>query len=103
LTVALDFPKNAGQVHVFQQALDAEFLNAKEKIFRGPIIGLGITCYSHVLVGNREIPKVWRRLLRHLQYGRIIAPTADVWCYGARVYEISEHEPARIELYVEEG
>lgn len=104
LTVALDFPRTSAEVKVFTQALEAEFAATKEKILRGPILGLGITCYSRVLIGNKDIPRVWRRLLRHLQYAHVVATTADVWCYGARVYELErDDESPRIDLVFEEG
>ncbi len=102
LTVALDWPTTAAQVHIFKQALEAEFTATKEKRFNGPLLGVGVTLFSSSVTGNQKIPRIWHRLVRHLVATRVISPATDPWCYHARVMELDKDEPPHIEITVTE-
>lgn len=88
LTVALDWPRTSAEAAVFQDALEAVFAETKEKMVRGPSVGLSITIYSATLPGNRPLPRIWRRMLRYLQNTKVLSPAVDPWCYGLRVHEL---------------
>lgn len=102
LTVALDWPSNAGQVKLFTQALEAEFAATKEKRFTGQYMGVGITVNSARLAGNRTVPRIWRQVVRYLQWGHVISTASDPWCYHAEVVEIDRDEPPSVVITITE-
>ena len=102
LTVALDWPSNAAQVKLFTQALEAEFAATKEKRFTSTYMGVGVTVHSSRLAGNRTAPRIWRQLVRYLQWGHAISTASDPWCYHAEVVEIDKDEPPYVVITITE-
>lgn len=102
LTVALDWPSNAAQVKLFTQALEAEFAATKEKRFTAPYMGVGVVVNSARLSGNQKVPRIWRQLVRYLQWGHTISTACDPWCYHAEVREIERDEPPSVVITITE-
>lgn len=102
LTVALDWPKSGADGKVFTAAIEAEFALTKERRFDFPTMGVGVTAFSRTLPGNRDAPRIWRRLIRYLQNAHVISPASDPWCYGAKVILVDE-EPHVIITIKEEA
>lgn len=103
LTVALDWPKTAANVSVFTEALAAEFRATKERRLDGPYLSVGFTVHSDTVIGNKALPRLWRRLVRYLQNARVISPALDPWCIGARVVELPEGEYPSVDIELREG
>ncbi len=87
LVVALDWPKTAQQGWLFTDALEAEWLQAKERRFDGPMLNIAVTVHSCYIPGNGSLTSIWRRSLRFLTRARVISPASDPWCDGLRVIE----------------
>jgi hypothetical protein len=92
LTVALDWPRSAADGRVLTDAMAAEFDAARTTRFKTPSPGVSIDVYSMWLVGNRDLPRIWRRMIRYLQNAGILNAGTDPWCYGIRVHEV-DHDP----------
>lgn len=102
-TVALDLPRTGAQNRVFTEAAQEEFKALKESTFRGPFLSIGFCAWSDWARGNSDIPKYWRRMIRWLTHARIIAPSWDPWCSGARIIEATPDSPPRVEITLSEG